>query len=107
HHHVGGGVLRERHRLISSRRLAHDVDVGRFGEHRLQPRPHDGVIVYQHDTNAHDRSLSGVSVSGTVATTRVPRPGALTSASVPFTRPTRSLIENSPIPGRRSSARFT
>jgi hypothetical protein len=74
-----GDPVHERDRLVPTRCLADDVDVRRIGEHRLQSGPNDGVIVHQYDADAHVCSFSVISVSATVATTRVPRPGALTS----------------------------
>ena len=79
HDDVGRRPREQLDRLVAARRLTHDVDLRRLGQHGLEPRAHDGVIVHQYDANRHPRPRSTCSVSGTVATTRVPRPGALST----------------------------
>ena len=73
--------------------------------HLLQAIAHDRMIIHEHDSNRHRPSPGIQLVSGTIATIRVPSPGLLFTVSRPFTRATRSRMLNSPIPGRRSSAR--
>jgi DNA-binding transcriptional LysR family regulator len=76
----------ERHRLRTGRRLADHLDVRLGRQHAPQALADDRVVVGQQDPDH----------AGTIALTRVPAPGALSTVSVPPASLTRVRIPSSP-----------
>src|SRR4029079_18456772 len=100
------GLARDRleDRAVRRLRFADHLDVGLGLEHAPQPRTQDGVVVDDHDADAHGAPSSRLLRAGTSATSVVPWPGVYSSVSVPRTSVTRSRIPLRPSAPSRTRA---